>query len=282
MGHRQRRALRPALHHRAPGDGARGRLGAQRRQGRPRRRRAVRHDADRRARQQRRRRDPRARRRLRLLHRHRRPAPVRGDPGRLPHPRRRQERRVELDRPARAPQVVHAQPARPARRGLPRRRHVVLHLGHRPRLRQRPAAADAQRPVQHVERDARARDHQLRDLQPAAGVVRHDGLRQAARRHAAAADAGYIGIRVGRHRAHPRRRPRRSDRHDPLDLREASGDEADPHRRAHRRARNDGGDALRGAGHGGQPRRRSSSSTSRGSTTPSRPSGRPATAAIGW
>ena len=55
-------------------------------------------------------------------------------------------------------------------------------------------------------------DRQLQALRAADGAVRHDGVRQAARREAVAAVAGRAVVRLGRSREGARRRPRRRDR----------------------------------------------------------------------
>ena len=65
---------------------------------------------------------------------------------------------------------------------------------------------------EYIDDAARDGDRQLRDLRAADGAVRHDGLRPAARRDAAAADPRRAVVRVGRHGEGARRRARRRDR----------------------------------------------------------------------
>ena len=187
--HRQRRPARRAPH-RAPSRArARRAVGAQRRQGGQGRGGAGRHRAPRRHGDQRRRRAARARRRLRLLHRDRRPAAGRSDRRHGAHRGVGQEHRVELGRAARVPRARRARDAPPARGGVRERGRVVLHVRHRPRLGERPAAARAHRHVRVRDDAARHGDRQLRDVRAADGAVRHDGLRPAARRDAVAADS---------------------------------------------------------------------------------------------
>ena len=146
--HRQRRPARAALHRAPSRPRARRPVGALARQGRARRGRAGRPRAQRRARDQRRRRAARARRRLRLLHRDRRPAPERGDQRHGAHPRVGQERRVELGRVADLPAARRrrACASRSKTRAAPGN-VVVLHVGHRSRVGERPAAVRAHRRV---------------------------------------------------------------------------------------------------------------------------------------
>ena len=75
--------------------------------------------------------------------------------------------------------------------------HVVLHLRHRPGLGQRPAAAGADRQLRVHRLGPGDGDRQLRHLRAARGAVRHDGLRPAARRDAAAADPGVLSFAWG-------------------------------------------------------------------------------------
>ena len=92
---------------------------------------------------------------------------------------------------------------------------VVLHVGHRSRLGERPAAVRAHRRVRVHRRAARDGGRQLRDLRAADRAVRHDGLRPGARLEAAAVAARRAVVRVGRRREGARGRPRRRDRRAP-------------------------------------------------------------------
>ena len=65
------------------------------------------------------------------------------------------------------------------------RQLVVLHVGHRSRLGERPAAVRAHRRVRVHRRGARDGGRQLRDLRAADRALRHDGFRQGARLQAA-------------------------------------------------------------------------------------------------
>ena len=118
----------------------------------------------------------------------------------VPHPRVGQERGVELGRAAAVP-AARARPGdgRAARSRVPEGGTLVLHLGHRSRVRQRPAAdrADGRRASTST-RCASMEIVELRHLHAARGAVRHDGLRQAARLHAAAVVPGRAVVRVGR------------------------------------------------------------------------------------
>ena len=87
------------------------------------------------------------------------------------------QRGVDLGRAARLPAHRRATRGRAARGGVPGGRHVVLHLGHRPGLRQRPAAADPARRVRAGRLGAGDGDPQLRHLRPGRGALRDHGLR---------------------------------------------------------------------------------------------------------
>ena len=252
-------------------------------EGRAGRRRALRAPADdRRARDERRRRAPRARRRLRLLHRDRRPAPVRGDRGHLPHPRRGQERGVELGRAARAPEVASSpRCATSSRRRAATGRVVVLHLGHRPGLRQRrpaarrsPACASSWEEIRIQEIINYATYDQPQVLFETMGFGKpldHDAAAAHARARSRSPGAAPSGCSPRASASSSTRSARCYERR--------PADRADPHRRAHRRAGHDGARCASRCRASSAARRRSSSSTSRASTTRSRRSGRRATAA---
>ena len=110
-----------------------------------------------------------------------------------------EEHRVELGRAARLSAARRADDAQAARRRVQRRGSVVLHVGHRPGLGERPAAARAHRSVRVHRHAARDGSRQLRDVRAADGALRHDGLRPAARLHAAAAHPRRAVVRVGWH-----------------------------------------------------------------------------------
>ena len=142
----------------------------------------------RRARDQRRRRVARARRRLRRLHRDRRPASgaKRSTTWRASSRRARTSCRARSCRSC-SPRTSTRRCARPLEEACAAGGRVVLHVGHRSRLGERPAAARAHRHVRVRRRAARDGDRQLRDVRAADRAVRHDGLRPAARRDAVAA-----------------------------------------------------------------------------------------------
>ena len=127
---------------------------------------------------------------------------------------------------------------------------------------------------EYVDDAARDGDRQLRDLRAADGAVRHDGLRQAARRHAAAADPGRAVVRVGRHGEGARRRASasrstscaRSTSAGPRPRRSTSASASSRRARPRRCASRCKASSTAS--------RASSSSTSPASTTRSRPSGR--------
>ena len=241
------------LHHRPSRARARRALGAQRRQGRPRRRRARRPRPDRRHRDERRRRAARARRRLRLLHRDRRPAarPRRSTTCAASSRRARTSCRARSCRSCYPPHVDAERCASRSRTACDAGRHVVLHVGHRPRVRQRPAAARAHRARASAStRSACMEIVNYATYDAARGALRDDGLRPSrSTRTPLLLIPGVLVVRLGRHGQGDRRRARRRARGDPRGARAAAGDRDDRPRLRRRRAGHDGGAALRGAGH---------------------------------
>ncbi len=98
---------------------------------------------------------------------------------------------------------------------MPAGRRVVLHVGDRPGVRQRPPAARAQRVLRAHRAGAHRRDPQLRHVRPGRRAARHVRLREAARRDAADPRAGRAHRHVGSGRPAARRRARRAARRHP-------------------------------------------------------------------